>query len=425
MLSVDRRWVMASFGLVFTLGATAGAIYLLSGALGHAFPLDHRQLHGHTQVFGFAGLLAIGLVEAVLPSAFGLAPRRMPRATFWLFLSAILLRNLSQPFAEFPLARLGVLLSAALLMAACLPVVVFVGALLGEVRPRLGGARLVLASGATTAYLVLSVAVNSLQALWIAGGNGSSLPRRLTESFSDAALPGALVAAGFTLGLRLAPSLGRTKVRYRDVAISLAVQAAGVAAALLSWLPPLPGPAALALRDAGHLLVAAAVLLFLRATGLASGWRSEPVAEPTLRASDIAIRLAFGALGLWAVLTAATVALARLTPLAARNPWWEDAARHLLTVGFVTLLVVGAAGRLAPLLFDRPLVSGRMQGAAAALVATGAFLRLLQYPALAWPGLYVAGSVMGLPVVAGLLLLARNLVVTARPAPSAPLPRNA
>ena len=141
------------------------------------------------------------------------------------------------------------------------------------------------------------------------------------------------------------------------------------------------------------------------------------MAEPSLRVSDTAVRLSFSMLGLWAAIQAATVALARWTPLAVRNRWWEDATRHLFTVGFVTLLVVGAAGRLAPFLFGRPLASGVQQRASVALVASGALLRLFEYPAIAWPPLLSAASVMGIPVVAGLALLARNLSRTARTAP--------
>ncbi|MFN7987356.1 MAG: hypothetical protein U0529_07790 [Thermoanaerobaculia bacterium] len=419
MTRVRLRWVAASFGLTLTLGATAGAVYLLSAGLGHDFPVDHRQIHGHTQVFGFAGLLAIGLVEAALPAGLRAEPRRMPRVTFGLFLSAILLRNVCQPFAAFPLARLGVVLSAALLLAGTLVVVSYVAFLLGEARPgpHGGARRLALASAATSAYLLLAVGLNALQALWIAAGNGSALPRPLAESFSDASLSGGLLAAGFTVGLRLAPSLGRPEVNRRLVGRALALQAAGVAIALASWISVVPAPLALALRDGGQLLVALAVLLYLRATGLASARGTRAVAEPSLRASDTAVRLSFSALGLWAAAQAATVALARLTPLAVRNRWWEDATRHLFTVGFVTLLVVGAAGRLAPFLFGRTLASGALQRASVALVVGGALLRLLEFPAIAWPPFVSAASVMGIPVVAGLTLLARNLSLTARAAP--------
>lgn len=106
--------------------------------------------------------------------------------------------------------------------------------------------------------------------------------------------------------------------------------------------------------------------------------------------------------------------LSRLTPIAVRNPWWEDGTRHLFSVGFVTILVVGAAGRLAPFLFGRPLASGPMQRAAVASVATGALLRLLQFPALAWPGLYRVASFSGVAVLVGLSLLAANLSLTSR-----------
>lgn len=412
MVPVRRRWVVASFGLAVTLGAGAGAVYLLAGALGHPFPADHRQLHGHTQVFGFAGLLALGLVEATLPRALGLVPRAMPRPAFWLLLSAVLLRNLGQPFGDLPLGRLAVFLSAALLAAGCIPVFDYVGALIGESRPRLGSGSLTLASGATAGYLALAVTVNALQALWIAKGNGAELPWELSAAFADAALYGLLLAAGFTLGLRLAPAAGRPEVRHPVVAAALLVQALGVALALASFLPALPESARPPLRDSGHLLVAAAVLLYLQATGLASGRGTRPVAEPALRASDTAIRIAFSFLGLWAFVLAGVVATARLSELPARNPWWEDATRHLFSIGFVTLLAVGASGRLAPRIFGRPLVSPRLQAAAVALVVAGTLLRLLEIPALFRPALYPVAATSGFPVLVALGMLAWNLRAT-------------
>jgi len=420
MVPIRRRWVVASFGFALTLGAVAGTVYLLAAALGHPFPADHRQLHGHTQVFGFAGLLALGLVEATLPRALGLPPRRIPWPGFWLLLAAVLLRNLSQPFADFPAGRLGVFLSAALLAAGCLPVFDYVGGLIGEAKPRASRDRTALASAASAAYLALAVAVNALQALWIAGGNGTELPRELSAAFGDAALPGALLAAGYTLGLRLAPAVGRPEVRQRLVTEALVVQAAGVLLAVGSWLPTVQEPVRTALRDSGQLLAAASVLLFLRGTGLASRRGARPVSEPSLRSSDTAVRLAFSALGLWALAAVATVATARLTSLPARNPWWEDGSRHLFGVGFVTLLVVGAAGRLAPHFFGRPLASPLLQRAAVVLVATGAAIRLLEFPALFAPGLYLAAATAGVPVATGLALLARNLHVSAREMPRSP-----
>lgn len=420
MNRVRLRWVAGSFGLALTLGATTGAIGLVSSALGRELPADLRQIHAHTQVFGFVVLLATGFVEAALPAGLRAAPRRMPRATFWLFLAAVLLRNLCQPFAERPVARLGVFVSAALLLAGTLVVVSFVAFLLGEARPGHHGAgrRLALASAATSGYLVLVVGLNALQALWIAAGNGPVLPRPLAAAFYDAALSGGLLAAGFTAGLRLAPSVGQPDVRRGYVSRALALQGAGVAFAVVAWLPSVPPGVSLGLHDAGQLLVSIAVFLYLRATGLAS-WRGpRPVAEPSLHASDVAVRLSFSALGLWAAFQVGTVVLGRFTSLAVRSRSWDDATRHLLAVGFVTLLVAGAAGRFAPLIFGRPLQSGGLQRATVALVASGALLRLLEYPAILWPPFDLAASVMGVPVVAGLGLLAWNLARTARAAPA-------
>src|SRR5262245_51784146 len=50
------HFIIGSLFLTLTLGATTGMINLLRIAAGADVPLDHRQIHGHTQILGFATL---------------------------------------------------------------------------------------------------------------------------------------------------------------------------------------------------------------------------------------------------------------------------------------------------------------------------------------------------------------------------------
>ncbi len=133
-----------------------------------------------------------------------------------------------------------------------------------------------------------------------------------------------------------------------------------------------------------------------------------------------AIRAAFGSLGLWAVLELSAVLLTRFTRLPAQNLWWADAARHVFTIGFLTLLIVGMSFRILPVFSGKTLWSPRLAYATYGLLLSGAAMRLLQYPAAFLPVYYEIGSYMGIPVVLALLLFVLNLVRTmrARPAPA-------
>src|SRR5262249_54023849 len=206
----------------------------------------------------------------------------------------------------------------------------------------------------------------------------------------------------------------------RTPEIALVAQTAGVSLALASWLPMLPDPLALALRDAGLALVAVSALVYLGGNGFL--WRR--AALPMLRtpgSPTAAIGIAVGWLAGWAILELAAVVLSRATALPAQNLWWADAARHSFTIGFLTLLIVGMSFRILPVFSGKTLWSPRLARATYGLLVLGAVMRLLQYPAAFQPICYRVGSFMGVPVVLALCLFAFNLVRTMRsgPAPAA------
>lgn len=416
------HFIVGSLLLTLTLGATTGMINLLRIAAGADVPIDHRQIHGHTQVLGFATLFLMGIAFHALPRILGvgsLASHRGARATFWLMFAGVLLRNAGQPFGDFGFGRVASLLSGAFELAAGALFTRFVLSLLrrasagkyGRADPLL----LFVASG--TAAFVLAIGLSAAQGLWLAGHVDTILPASLNQSFYFAALYGFLLAWVYGFGHRVVSLfLGVGAPVRGTTAAAFAAQVCGVALALASWLPALSDRIALGLRDAGLSLVAISAFVYLGGNGFL--WRRARL--PMLRtpgSPTIAIRMAFGFLGLWALLELSAVLLSRLTGIPAQNLWWADAARHVFTIGFLTLLIVGMSFRILPVFSGKSLWSPRLAHVTYGLIVAGVALRLFQYPAAFEPAFYRIGSFMGVFVVLALVLFLVNIVRTMRATP--------
>ncbi len=413
------HFVVGSLVLTLTLGATTGMINLIRIAAGGDVPVDHRQIHGHTQVLGFATLFLMGIAYHALPRILGLGGGRggrSVRAGFWLMAGGVVLRNLGQPLGLHAAGRILSLLSGAMELASGLLFVRFVVELLARAREGKYDRRdpLLRFVRAGTLCFLIALGIDAAQAAWLAGHRDTALPAALTEPFYFATLYGFLLAWIYGFGHRVVSLfLGVGAPARRTPEIALVAQAGGVGLALASWLPILPDPAALALRDAGLVLVALSALVYLGGNGFL--WRR--ASFPMLRtpgAPTVAIRIAFGWLAAWAVLELGAVVLSRATSLPAQNLWWADAARHAFTIGFLTLLIVGMSFRILPVFSGKTLWSPRLAHATYALLVAGAGMRLLQYPAAFRPVLYQLGSYMGIPVVLALCLFAFNLIRTMR-----------
>ena len=416
------HFIIGSLFLTLTLGATTGMINLLRIAAGGDVPIDHRQIHGHTQILGFATLFLMGIAYHALPrilgvGARGMADKRAVGASFWLMFGGVVLRNAGQPIGLHAAGRLLSLASAAMELASAVLFIRFVFGLIRAVREgrRPADPRRVLCAG--TVYLAPPSRSSARR------DSGSPQPRLGPARLAEPALlfrrP---LRVPPRLDLRLRPPHRGALSRSRSFKPRLGPGRPGDASRggrarrdFVAAGPP--NGAALALRDAGLGLAALSAVVYLAGNGFL--WRRSEF--PMLRTPGnptFAIRAAFGCLGLWAVLELSAVVLSRLTPLPAQNLWWADAARHVFTIGFLTLLIVGMAFRILPVFSGKTLWSPRLAHVTYALLLLGAAMRLLQYPAAFLPVFYELGSYMGIPVVLGLVLFVFNLVRTMRGRPS-------
>jgi NnrS protein len=413
------HFILGSLFLTLTLGATTGMINLLRIAGGGDVPVSHRQIHGHTQVLGFAALFLMGIAYHALPRILGIGARTpaSSRIAFWLMFGGVILRNVGQPLQFYAAGRVLSFVSAAMELAAGLLFARFVFALLEEMRvgkydrsdPILRFVRI------GTVFFVGALALVGAQGVWLAGNRDTSLPSALTEPFYFLALYGFLLAWIYGFGNRVVSLfLGVGPARKGTPEIAMALQAVAAPLYCVGWLPIVPPAAGLLLRDGGLVLVALSAVVYLFGNGFL--WRKSEL--PVLRAAGsptFAIRAAFGSLGLWAALELAAVVLSRTTAIPAQNPWWADAGRHVFTIGFLTLLIVGMSMRILPVFSGKKLWSPALARVTYGLLLLGTAMRLLQYPAAFRPLFYEVGSYMGIPVVLALVLFTLNLFRTMRP----------
>jgi hypothetical protein len=411
-------FILGAIGLTLTLGATAGLLNFLRIASGGDVPLSHRQIHGHTQIFGFAAMFLMGIAYHALPRILGIGSKtpRSSRTAFYLMFSGVVLRNVGQPLGFFAVGRLLSLLSAAMETAAGILFALFVFELLSKVPAGKYSKRdpMHLFVLAGTINFLAAIALSAMQGIWLAGHAEAALPVALTEPCYFAALFGFLLAWIYGFGHRVVSLfLGVGPFRPGSAEAALGLQAGGVAAFLLGYIPGLADGTAGALRDSGTASIALSALVYLVGGGFV--WRRVwfPML-PVRGRPTAAIRLAFACLGVWSGLEIAAILIARLSNFPAQNPWWHDAARHVFTVGFLTLIIVGMSLRILPVFSGKPLWSPKLAYLTYGLILLGTAMRLLQYPAAFQPVYYVIGSYMGIPVVAGLVLFAVNLVKTMR-----------
>jgi hypothetical protein len=407
-------FLIASLAITLTLGSGSGLFYLWRMGLGADVPISHRQIHAHSQVLGFAALFILGIAFHTLPAMLGgaPAPARLRSATLWLIVSGVVLRNLAQPFAFFRVGGALALLSGLLEAAGGTLFVTYLVAALRE-QPRAPRDPLQMFLPIAVCAFLAALALSVVQGAWLAARRDATLPSDLTEPFYTAALFGFVLAFVFAFAGRMLPGLlGTGPVRPGTFVLTAALQITGLVLALASWLSSL-SRFALELRDAGACLLALAAIAYLAGTGFL--WRrARPQAGAVPGSPGLAIRLAFASLALWAGLTIAAAATARLTHFPARNPWWTDAARHVFTIGFLMLVIVGVSLRVVPLFSGRPLYSPRLARLTYVLLAAGVLMRLLEYPAAFHPDLYRVGSTMGVPVVLALVLFTINVMKSAK-----------
>lgn len=104
--SIYRPFFRAGIAVVLTLGAAWGVILLLRIAWSGSFTaasLQEVNAHGHAQIFGWVGLFVMGFALQAFPrfKHTSLAHPRLAYATLWLMLGGLICRSVLQPLTTW------------------------------------------------------------------------------------------------------------------------------------------------------------------------------------------------------------------------------------------------------------------------------------------------------------------------------------
>ncbi|HXU64877.1 MAG TPA: hypothetical protein VN962_24425, partial [Polyangia bacterium] len=420
--TISRRLLKASLWCTFTLGASFGAVNLLTIhlALGPV-PPAHNWVHATFQVIGFVFMFLVGLAYQVIPRSCGvpLAAQRRARATLPLLLSGVLLRMYGQfgpllPGTPVALLAGGLAILAGILAFASVLVATWRSAPASKPRLGLGG----IAAG--TCWWVVAGGLLVVEGARAVAARDADLGAHYNEAFYAAALVGG--AMSWIQGMFRRIGAATFALRPSDtglLALALVLWQLGTLAATLGACLQ-PRPTGAQLFDLGLVLLAAAIGIFVWGSRVLSPATAQTqafhLAPPPVRRT---VRLAFVA----ALLFGALAALFGVSDLTGRVPsrlvW--DGARHALALGCITPLILGLGSFIVPRLAGTPLRRTRWRSTGLALIGLGLLGRECELlaSALAWPpALWISGT-SGLVAATGVVLAGGAILGVLRARPDA------
>lgn len=407
--TIYRPFFKAAIALVLTVGAAWGALLLMRISQAGSFTaVSIREInaHGHAQIFGWVGLFVMGFAYQAFPrfKHGELSHPRLARATLWMMLGAITVRCLTEPLLErWPgLAPLGVAAGPVEVAAVAL----FIGIIAASWRR--SGKRLEFYDWFIVSALFWFLFQTVYESLYFAATAFAATRDELLKLLAlwqaplrDFQIHGFALLMILGVSLRLFPQFYATRRPSKRLALAaLAVLNVSVAAEAAGLI---------LMRASGHrwvaLWYAGALGLFVCCTLLVRDWRIfRPCAD-----ADRSLKFMRTAY-VWLLLSLAMlvllpfhqfVLLRHFAPESAAAKMgfshaFYGAIRHAITVGFVSMMIVGVAAKVVPTLRGYDIRSLSPLWGVFALLNTGCATRvvgqtLTDFSSIAFPFTGVSG----------------------------------
>lgn len=410
--TIYRRFFLAGIVATLTAGATWGALLLLRLGQARSFTavgVHEVNAHGHAQIFGWVGLFVMGFAYQAFPRFrhTRLAWPALAAASFWIMMPGLVLRTASEALARPGRLPVWGAAGGGLELAAVALFVVVIGRTLASSPLRPGpyvswiAASLfwfVVQAVYDLAYFSATMTAPTREALLALVADWQA-PLRDIQIHGFALLMVLGVSQRFLpgmLGFREAPAplsmalllLMNLAVAGEAVSFVLFRKTGEFAWAAASW--------------ASILLLLGGAAAMTGALGIFRGRADRDRSVKFVRAAYV-----------WLLVSLAMLALAplwfRLLGTSFSHAYW-GASRHAITVGFVSLMIVGVASKVVPTLAGVSPASLADLWAPFALVNAGCAMRVgFQTATDVWPAAFLPAGISGLLEVAGLALWAANL----------------
>ncbi len=366
---LHRGFLAIALLLALTIGCGWGAWLLWQIGIQGTFDfvrVSHVVAHGNAQLWGFVALFITGISLRWLP----MATANRPPSRVWT--NVVLLGITCGVALEFvwetsvkPLPWLGWIGSALLVGSIAAWLALVVRQVHKDLRRLWAWAVLT----AAVWWLIWAIWATGLR--WRFANQGPEAYPWLDRQTNIAlALLGVACNAVYGFGLRLLPGVLGGSVQRRRAVIAVTSHNVGVAGLILAGRWPFWELASLALAMLGAILFACSL------TGITRRKRWTPRREQSPILLDHYVRVAFLwwilGLALWAVAPAYTLLVDQPASHALRG-----AARHALTVGFLTTLIMGMGQRLVPIFEHTVLAWPKLAWPTLLLIATGNIWRVV------------------------------------------------
>lgn len=413
---IYRAFVRTAVIIALTVGCGLGAINLAAMAFGRSIGttwIAITQAHGHAQIFGWVGLFIMGVAYHVLPrlKATELKGKPLAIASFWLVLGGIVLRLAAQPLAtNEPFAAVVVLSALLELVGASFFVYVSLATFAAGAQARDFYDKYIMASASWFWVLAASTLAISV---YTAFEGTDVIPSSVDGAYLHIGLMGfvAMMIFGFTLrtvplflGLK-APNKKAFDLIFWPLNLAVAVKAVGMFAGNV-FSDPL-APRIVEVAGAVELVSIISFVYFLNIfrkpeidiaeAGVDQGY--EKYIRTAYAWLLISAIMAFG-ISIYPALRGEEIGHA-----------YVGAYRHALTVGFISMMILGMASRIIPVFTGTKLYSSTLLLLTFILVNVGNVARVLSQPLAGEFGgiFFVAMGVSGFIEVAGLSLFAYNI----------------
>lgn len=421
--SIYRPFFLSGIATVLTLGAVWGAYLLLRiGLTGdfHAAGLHEINAHGHAQIFGWVGLFVMGFAYQAFPrfKHTSLIHPRCAMATLVMLLTGLVARSIAQPLVAVVPWLWWVAVGGSTLEVVAIGIfAVIIVATLTR-------------SGKGLAfydyYILAALVWFLIQAVY----EGVYLTATLAAS-GDALLQ---LVATWQAPLRDIQIHGFAMLMILGVSQRAFHHFYGLPAPLpklsLTLLPVLnvaiigESVGLVLMRQAGHAWAAlwylSVIVLAVATAVLVGSWRIFSEAKDTdrsLKFLRVAYIWLFVSLAMLIALPAYQATLSWLAPAseAARIGFshaFYGATRHAITVGFISLMIVGVSSKVVPTLNGVDLKRLSPLWAPFILINAGCFLRVAGQTLTDWtPSAFPLAGVSGLLEVTGLALWGTHLAL--------------
>lgn len=392
---IYEKFVKTAIILTLTVGVTFGAIILSYIAVKLNFNSIYYsfiQAHGHAQIFGWVGLCIMGFALYIIPRVKNteLRHRNLTNICYGFIISGLVLRTILQP-APHHAFRFLVLISAICeIIAICLFAFIILQTIFAS-KEKPGIFDKFFKAGII--WLLISTFINFGMTLHLYKHDVLEIPKFIFSPFVHLYLFGFVFMFIFAINIRTVFAFLDIKP-VREKAVNLTFWVLNISIPIYFIAHVLAHRSIIALRFSQGIVFPIAFALFSFIYGLRIFERSTKELQDVVMDRSYAktIRTAY----LWLIVTAVILLIMPFLGYDSDiQHRFHGSLNHAVTVGFITMMIIGYASKMIPTFKGIDMYSLRLSNMTFILLNTGCFLRVFSQILVGINGKPLFYAVMG------------------------------